>query len=1505
MRLFTDGELVGDFIPVKKNGVAGFYDNVSEQFFPSQGADPWVAPTEVEWTGGGVDGDPADGGNWSRGTPPCTAREVAVIPDGCTVSGTVDAVTAAFNGIGGVRLAGRNSRMHMKGMSKASDMFFPVSGTGVFIAEDNATYTSESLRLNRFNTMQNFYGSAFVTNINSGSYMPYSLGMRGRSTVDVYLGGSSSNGRLSLWDGGTRADITVRRVPWNVFLGYGASYLEGNEGYDKAGWSFPQNSISFSGNHTACWHMQGPITGRTDAQNTFTANIMRRLVLDGEEKNLNLTQLVYNNAFNTEANFSAALPLEFGCPVHATARAKSASNAGQDQANIRVYSRRGVAFSYDNALDTNCFLQVGSDNPSAGMANTIDLAGHSQRLGTLGVWASADFDASEVWNENLVITSSVPATLTLYGQLRTADGAACRHVFPGRVMGAASVCIDSREEVMSEAYNWPDATVPGAIRFNCPGSETTGSLMAVRGTNEVMATATFPNLSGIVVSGSGVVKLSTSAVGTDNAAFSVAVKDPTARLELSDGVSISCNTFEIPGGQYLVPGFYSENASEGVKACEYIAGSGVVEVRNSKWMGWPAAGTALSVTMPPGTAEVITDEDIANVEALEGIVTTEGVTISIQTTLPLTINAAISGPAVITANGTGKVTLSGDNSGIVAPGHFEFTSMANGVDVANFFGLGGTNTATDVFTQSSGYLDWLTFKSVNGVFTNSAPIQLVHGSGGGNRVVMGAEGAGDVLVFANDVTLGGNSGENYWYVTNGVRFVDGVFKMGGHVRIVSTAGASLKFVGESVAELGRGGDQSILYFSGVVFGGRSVEAKKGLATDYDRNIKFSKANCLGTNCVIAAYANGETNPHFDFCGYDQVISRLAQSGTGVQFPKITSAAPATLKAAGPAAAAATLRYVFTGALGYWHDVEQDLTLLSKSTSLGDLKVTKGSLTFSGAGGWVGKNVTVGSGASLVCSAADSLNAGRHVLTVESGGTLSIAEGVMLKVSTATFGSVTLPQDSTFTVAEANAIIAGSGATLTGGGTIQTGAKSIPGEWTGWPEAGTVDKVQVPDDTVAEVYDADLEKLAALGEVECGIGTKIVFKTTAGFVDLTSKFSGGVEIEVFTDGSRFVLNADNSGLISPAGFTFSNTTVVVSNRYGLGSTSAAPATFWPPAPFTTDGNLSRLYFDGPDAVSNDCALVFNYGCQMGHLDPEVRFVQANNVVQRNGSTAGYGRFGIRNDLTIAAGCSLNIGSAGTSLAVDAKLRIEDGATLNACGNFGSGTYYMAGDYVGYFNIEQCMKAFVLERENTISGASYLSYIDGSLGTFYIDLNGFDQTIPYIKGNSYWNAKQQTLTVTSSVPATLTVTAAKTPDKGISVRFLDQASYTKCGAHTQTVGCATSVTRGKLTVNEGALALERNAKWTVGDIVLNGGALIVRASAMTNTFGSARKTLPSMYVNGDAKLRLESTETIPGIGWVFVGGKSLDRGVYSAANCDWIEGEGSIRVRRGVGTVVIVR
>ena len=80
---------------------------------------------------------------------------------------------------------------------------------------------------------------------------------------------------------------------------------------------------------------------------------------------------------------------------------------------------------------------------------------------------------------------------------------------------------------------------------------------------------------------------------------------------------------------------------------------------------------------------------------------------------------------------------------------------------------------------------------------------------------------------------------------------------------------------------------------------------------------------------------------------------------------------------------------------------------------------------------------------------------------------------------------------------------------------------------------------------------------------------------------------------------------------------------------------------------------------------------------------------------------------------------------------------------------------------------------------------------------------------------------------------------------------------------------------------------------------------RESAMTNTFGVGRATVPSLYVNGDAKLRLEASEEVPSIRRIYVNGLPLGKGVYSAANCDWIEGEGSIRaMRSGQGVILIV-
>lgn len=1126
----------------------------------------------------------------------------------------------------------------------------------------------------------------------------------------------------------------------------------------------------------------------------------------------------------------------------------------------------------------------------------IDLGGTDQRLGTLGVWA-ASFDGAKDWNPDLVLKSDTPATLTLLGQLRTAADATSRHVFPGVVSGAASVALDSREEVMAEAWNWPDATVPGGIRFSCPGSDTSGTLSSARGTLEVMASASFPNLSSVVVSGTGVVRLAMGEVGYANPFFSVEIRDETARLELAAGVTLVCNTCALPGGAALAPGRYSATASDGVSACAVLSGEGVLEVKNALWMGWPKAGSVSRVEIPQGTAVTIADADIANVEALEEIVCHEGVTILVETTAALDIRAKISGPVTVSGTETGKVTLSGDNAGIVAPGHFAFTDLAQGLAVAHFNGLGGSATAAAVLTQTQGRLDWLSFAATDGVFTNSAPLTFVHQAGSGNAVCLGAANAGETLVFANDLDFGA-TGENHWYVRNHVQIVHGTFAMGGHVRLwAAETGARLDILGDTETSLGKGGGQAVIYLpSGVTFGGKSVWAKNGLSTDAARNVTFAKANCLGPDCVLASYVNGSAT-HFDFCGYDQEIGRLRHVNTATDMPQLTSATPATLKAVGDVAATETVRYAFKGALAYWHDTAQNLTLEAPSTSTGALTVSKGTVTLSGIAGWAGEAVTVKAGGALVCVAADSLASGQHVLTVEKGGALTVGAGVVLKVRTATLGGVALEPDTVYTVAQLQAL--DTGVALAGEGTIQTGAKSIAGDWNGWPDAGTATVAQIPDGLTVEITENDLAKVAALETVECGAGTKVVFRTTRAALHLATKFVGGAVVEVFTDGATVVLDGDNSGLVSPGGFVFSNTTVVVSNRFGLGSRRTAPATFWPAAPWRD--NRSRLFFDGQAAVTNDCALLFNYGCQIGHRDADVRFVQANGVVQKNGLSYAPQRFAVTNDLTLAAGCRMDLDLGGTDLSSGAHFRIEEGATFNASGNYGSGTYHIAGDCTGRFNVEQGMQAFVFERANVCDGIAEFRYLDASWGMFRLDLNGYDQSLPSLRGNSYWNANQQTLTVTSAVPATLTLTGTGVDvasSHGEAVQVLGLASLVKGGTYTQVFGCATSTTRGTLTVNGGTFVFERGAKWTGGDITVNGGEILVRADSVAGVFGTGRQDSPGLFVNGDGRLNLpEAGAEALTVRTVSRDGVRLESGDYSAANCDWIVGGGTVRVRRG--------
>ena len=80
--------------------------------------------------------------------------------------------------------------------------------------------------------------------------------------------------------------------------------------------------------------------------------------------------------------------------------------------------------------------------------------------------------------------------------------------------------------------------------------------------------------------------------------------------------------------------------------------------------------------------------------------------------------------------------------------------------------------------------------------------------------------------------------------------------------------------------------------------------------------------------------------------------------------------------------------------------------------------------------------------------------------------------------------------------------------------------------------------------------------------------------------------------------------------------------------------------------------------------------------------------------------------------------------------------------------------------------------------------------------------------------------------------------------------------------------------------------------------------MRDSAITNTFGTGRETTPNLVISGGSKIVLESDEAIPSVRTATVDGERLDRGVYSRANCGWIDGPGSLRVHVGTGGAILL-
>lgn len=556
-KFWTDGELVGDFIPVRRDGVAGFFDTVTQRFFPSQGDEPFVAPNRVAWTGGGDASDFSDGNNWNGGAAPSTIGDVALFPAGAEIGATFSDIGTFFNKLGAVHLAGEDTLFAVTSATVDVSMYTPVFGTGVYRVASG----SEAVNYKVYADSGLFDGTFEFTNAAKyvSLYVPNAAGVDGKATACFYADGVR---RLELCQWArSRAHWRMTKTGQFVF-----SNVEGGMTGSLAFTDGYSGTLAFHANGMFDFDFDCSITNELAERRTVYLLSGRYRMGDASKpKHFGKMQIQVQN-------------LTLNAPVAFDVQGSDYTPYNQCNIALTADGDARLLFGATNVLQDTVFLLLGYARPVSDRRKcVVDLNGFDQRIGTLCVYSSG-FDANEVWNTNLVLKSESPATLTVCGSFRSdnsmVDNVNMKSVFPGRVGGALSVALDSREDVNSG----PMFDGAGSVLFNNPLSDTTGSLVANRGTIRVLQSGAFSNLSSVVVSDEGIVQVDTADVGNGNEDFFVSITNATtARLSISSGVTLKANR-AYANKHWLAKGRWSSTASDGVQQCAYLSGDGILEV---------------------------------------------------------------------------------------------------------------------------------------------------------------------------------------------------------------------------------------------------------------------------------------------------------------------------------------------------------------------------------------------------------------------------------------------------------------------------------------------------------------------------------------------------------------------------------------------------------------------------------------------------------------------------------------------------------------------------------------------------------------------------------------------------------------------------------------------------------------------------------------------------------------------------------------------------------------
>ena len=440
-------------------------------------------------------------------------------------------------------------------------------------------------------------------------------------------------------------------------------------------------------------------------------------------------------------------------------------------------------------------------------------------------------------------------------------------------------------------------------------------------------------------------------------------------------------------------------------------------------------------------------------------------------------------------------------------------------------------------------------------------------------------------------------------------------------------------------------------------------------------------------------------------------------------------------------------------------------------------------------------------------------------------------------------------------------------------------------------------------TSGNVYITENDKpSAAVTNITIGYGAKLWVTNLTTKWTMTTPISGNGGFNVQNCADNLIINANNRSYTGyaigqPGCFAVKDaqTSVIISNRYGLGSHLFKNA---------ASGCSANSFKFGGNGLTNDVAINISSGAFTPQWPNETgTFVQkaslsCGSCVFRNVEiTAGVFGNGNLTTIDVAQGCSLTVG---TNVHVLAGIGTTSGAVGFGAITATDGLFYWgsAGTNMWrYAQINGANTRVVCIGKNALNTASSLKVGMGYLNVHNkvdkptLDMNGYDQRLPWISTHS-GNVATTRLLVTSVEPATLTFTCRDTSAvKSGSLYFDGAASFCYAGVtgSKYQLQYSTSTSTGTLSVTRGTLELgipngSASVTWRGPSVVAAGtGRLILTAKSnkspsVTFTCKDADNNLACVLeIRDSAEVEIPTGTTVK-VGFLVAGGVKYRKGVY---------------------------